>query len=119
MEQARLKDRKRLEVFCSILSVIAWQVMWLYLYARVCINHPCRDLFSSYQQSVLKVMCCKQKQAFEHLTIQQAIVLIARLGGFLARKSDGPPGMMTLWRGWKVFSERVSFLHELKEQALI
>ncbi|WP_390823488.1 IS4 family transposase [Anabaena azotica] len=25
---------------------------------------------------------------------------IARLGGFLGRKSDGLPGWQTLWRGW-------------------
>jgi hypothetical protein len=25
----------------------------------------------------------------------------ARLGGFQARKSDGPPGRQTLWRGWE------------------
>jgi uncharacterized membrane protein YgdD (TMEM256/DUF423 family) len=25
---------------------------------------------------------------------------VARLGGFLARKSDGEPGWQTLWRGW-------------------
>jgi len=27
------------------------------------------------------------------------IVLIARLGGYLDRKSDGPPGPKTLWIG--------------------
>jgi hypothetical protein len=28
-------------------------------------------------------------------------VSIARLGGFLARKGDGDPGWLTLWRGWQ------------------
>ena len=28
------------------------------------------------------------------------MVWIARLGGFLARKSDGDPGIKTLWRGY-------------------
>jgi len=27
--------------------------------------------------------------------------VVARLGGFLARKSDGTPGWLTLWRGWQ------------------
>ena len=26
---------------------------------------------------------------------------VARLGGFLARKSDGEPGWQTLWEGWQ------------------
>ncbi|WP_448287985.1 IS4 family transposase [Phormidesmis priestleyi] len=25
---------------------------------------------------------------------------VARLGGFIGRKSDGQPGWQTLWRGW-------------------
>ena len=31
-----------------------------------------------------------------HATV---LVAIARLGGFLARKSDGQPGWLTIWRG--------------------
>ena len=31
----------------------------------------------------------------------EVVIWIARLGGFLARKGDGMPGTMTLWRGWK------------------
>jgi hypothetical protein len=26
---------------------------------------------------------------------------VARMGGHLGRKSDGPPGWRTLWRGWQ------------------
>ena len=32
---------------------------------------------------------------------QSFLVALARLGGFLARKSDGSPGWITLWRGWR------------------
>ena len=32
-------------------------------------------------------------------SIQQAVIWIAQLGGFLARKHDGFPGVKTLWRG--------------------
>ena len=33
------------------------------------------------------------------LTLHEAVRYTARLGGFLARKSDGEPGSKTLWRG--------------------
>ncbi len=32
-------------------------------------------------------------------SIEQAVIWIAQLGGFLARKHDGFPGVKTLWRG--------------------
>ena len=34
-------------------------------------------------------------------TIREAVRWIAQLGGFLARKGDGEPGPITLWRGWR------------------
>jgi hypothetical protein len=34
-------------------------------------------------------------------TIKQAVLWIGRLGGHLGRKSDGMPGVTTLWRGWR------------------
>lgn len=34
-------------------------------------------------------------------TVRSALVAVARLGGFLARKGDGNPGWLTIWRGWR------------------
>jgi hypothetical protein len=31
--------------------------------------------------------------------VRQAVRWIAQLGGFMARKGDGEPGPITLWRG--------------------
>lgn len=35
------------------------------------------------------------------MSVLQFITEVAKLGGFQARKSDGPPGWQTLWRGWE------------------
>ena len=32
-------------------------------------------------------------------TLREAIRMVAKLGGFIGRKSDGEPGTETLWRG--------------------
>ncbi|MFH1090746.1 MAG: IS4 family transposase [Pseudomonadota bacterium] len=37
-------------------------------------------------------------------TLKQAIMWIGRLGGHLGRKSDGRPGIRTLWRGLRDLS---------------
>ncbi|RKU15351.1 transposase, partial [Candidatus Poribacteria bacterium] len=34
-------------------------------------------------------------------SVSEVVIWIAKLGGFLARKSDGNPGVMVIWRGWQ------------------
>ena len=34
------------------------------------------------------------------MTVRGFWVEVARMGGYLARKGDGPPGWKTLWKGW-------------------
>jgi hypothetical protein len=34
-------------------------------------------------------------------TLQEAVDMIARLGGFLGRRHDGSPGVKVLWRGYR------------------
>jgi hypothetical protein len=40
-------------------------------------------------------------------TIAEAVREIARLGGHLGRKGDGPPGAKVLWRGLTRLHDRV------------
>lgn len=34
-------------------------------------------------------------------SIKTFVSWVAQLGGFLARKNDGDPGPMAVWRGWR------------------
>ena len=40
-------------------------------------------------------------------TLKQAMIWIARLGGYIARPSDPPPGVISMWRGWERLSQMV------------
>lgn len=44
------------------------------------------------------------------------MTLIARLGGYLNRKCDGPPGFETIWKGYARFSAMTEILR-LQEAA--
>jgi hypothetical protein len=41
------------------------------------------------------------RQPDRQLSAKEFFTGVARLGGHLARKHDGPPGWITLWRGWR------------------
>ncbi len=60
--------------------------------------------FSPAEISVLERLATTQKSARpvdQPLTLRNAVRAMAKLGGFLGRKSDGEPVVKTLWRGYR------------------
>jgi hypothetical protein len=45
----------------------------------------------------------------------QVVRWIAQLGGFLRRKSDGEPGVTTIWRGWQRLQDLAATWEIVKE----
>ena len=41
------------------------------------------------------------------MTVYEFYREVAKLGGFLGRKSDGEPGWITIWRGWEKLNNLV------------
>jgi hypothetical protein len=105
----RLDNVERLEVCLAIDMVIAWRVFYLTKQARETPHVSCAKYL---EEDEWKVLC-----AFAHGNIPQeppniydAVRMIAKLGGFLGRKSDGEPGTMTMWRGLHRLSDmRIGF----------
>jgi hypothetical protein len=58
------------------------------------------------------IACTKKKP----ISLGEAIVIIAKLGGYLNRRCDGPPGFQSLWRGYVRFHDMVYALM-LREDA--
>lgn len=50
------------------------------------------------------LLAAKFNLAVSSLTVKTFWLLVAQLGGYLGRKSDGPPGWRTLWKGWRHLS---------------
>jgi hypothetical protein len=50
------------------------------------------------------LLAAKFTLAVSSLTVKTFWLLVAQLGGYLGRKSDGPPGWRTLWKGWRHLS---------------
>ena len=42
------------------------------------------------------------------------MITIAKLGGYLNRRCDGPPGFQSLWKGYARFNDMVQ-IYRLKE----
>ena len=97
IEDRQLGAARRLENCLAIDMVVAWRVLQLKQQAREEPEASCTLYFDDAQCEVLTALPGRTQSSVP--TLREGIRLIAMLGGFLARKSDGEPGAQTLWRG--------------------
>ncbi len=75
--------------------------MWIMYLSRQTPEAPATEVLTQNEVEALYAVTFRKKLDKDStITIQQVILWIAKLGGFLARKSDGNPGIKTMWRGW-------------------
>lgn len=102
VEACRLGTAKRLARYLALMSIVAWRLFMITLIARTDATTPCTKLLAHHEWRVLYLKANRNSDLpATPPTIGEAVIWIARLGGYLARKNDGPPGTITLWRGWK------------------
>lgn len=102
VEACRLGTADRLIRYLTVMSIVAWRLFTITLIARTDPSAPCSQFLSEQEWTVLAVKSSRTRTPpAASPTIAEALVWIAKLGGYLARKSDGPPGTLALWRGWK------------------
>ncbi|MDA8346273.1 MAG: IS4 family transposase [Thermaerobacter sp.] len=113
VEDLQLETRRRLENAIAVYSIVAWRLLWLTYEARENPDAPCTTVLSDDEWKSLYLALNRKNIVKTHNvpteppTLQTAIIQIARLGGFLARKGDGDPGVKALWRGFRRLQDYV------------
>ncbi len=97
MEQRHLQNYEGLRTLLGLLSPLAVRLLQLRAAAR---QTPERPVAQVLPTEVVQVVAHLAKLPAETMSTQQCWYTIARYGGYLGRKRDGPPGWKTLWRGW-------------------
>ncbi|MCD4831502.1 MAG: IS4 family transposase [Anaerohalosphaeraceae bacterium] len=108
-EDSQLRTVAALHRLLGVCSRVAWRLLWLTYQARQTPDAPCTVALSDTEWHALTAFAT-QSQTPAHLppTLNQAVRMIATLGGFIGRKSDGDPGVKTLWRGWQRLQDIVA-----------
>ena len=102
VEACRLGHAERLTRYLTVMSIVAWRLFMITLVARTDPATPCSTLLADHEWKVLFRKANKNKPLPpKPPPIGDVVIWVAKLGGYLARRSDGPPGTITLWRGWK------------------
>ena len=106
IEDCRLQTSDRLLPYLALKSVIAWRLYWLTMYNRHAPTDDCTCVLTDYEWKALYCVTHRTTTLpYKLPTVSQVVVWIAKLGGFLARKSDGDPGVTAIWRGWQRLSD--------------
>lgn len=102
LEELGLQTDVRLEAAVAFYLIIAWRLLFLTRLGRSHPRLPADVVFAQREWAVLYVRTKKKKKAPKKKkppTLRAVIRMIAGLGGFLGRKSDGEPGVKSLWIG--------------------
>lgn len=100
IEDRQLGAARRLENCLAIDMVVAWRIHHLTWLGRETPDMPCTVYFDDAEWKALVGFINQTPIApATPPTLRQAMIMVASLGGFLNRKSDGEPGTETIWRG--------------------
>jgi hypothetical protein len=100
IESSQLRSYEALRRWATILAAVACRVERLKLLSR---KQPHVDAHTEFSQAELDAAIIlshtKNFAVGGTMTLEQAVRLVASVGGYMNRKSDRPPGSITLRRG--------------------
>jgi Transposase DNA-binding/Transposase Tn5 dimerisation domain len=99
MEASQLATSRALQALCGVLSLVALRLLETKLYARAFPDEPVPP--GQFAPELLRLLAAKLGCPPGGWTQRTVWRGIARCGGFQARKGDGEPGWITIWRGWR------------------
>lgn len=113
IEARQFGDVQRFMRATALFAVIAWRILYATLLGRLDGDISCEVLLQRFEWQALY---CRTHGTTdvpqEPPTLGQAILWVAKLGGYLGRKRDRPPGATVIWRGFLA-------LHEASQMYLI
>ena len=113
VEELQHHSAERLERAIAIKMVIAWRIQLMVRLGREVPELPAEVLFSDIELRVLTTFA-RSRTLTPPQHLGQAVELLARLGGWLARTRD-PPGAQLLWHGYTQLVA-MTFAFELRDE---
>ena len=99
-EQARLRTAERLVRLIALFCILSWRVFWLTMLNRVEPNLEPALVLNELETVILdRLIPDPAHDPPAARTLSLYLTKIARLGGYLARAKDPPPGNIVMWRG--------------------
>lgn len=100
LEQLQLETGERIQRALATYTIVAWRFLWITYLARYHPETPADTVLATHEWQAL--YCTIHKTSTPPVSppsLNTCVRWISQLGGFLARKGDGEPGVKTIWQG--------------------
>jgi len=99
-EESKLRTAERLVNLIAVFCILSWRIFWMTMINRSDSPMPINAAFSDTERQLLdRVVPDLPRENGSPKTLSSYIRKVARLGGYLARAGDPPPGNTVMWRG--------------------
>lgn len=100
VEESRLRTAERLVNLVAILCILSWRIFWMTMIHRSQPNAAPDNGFTQLEIYLLDTLVRDKANADQRSkSLGTYLIKLARLGGYLARTHDPPPGNKVMWRG--------------------
>ena len=105
VEERQFESRAPFEVSLALSMLAAVELLALTKRARIAPDDPLSSVLSADAAHLLRQHAASHRRSYPTpMSLHDAVVEIAILGGYQNRSCDGPPGWITLWRGYQRFT---------------
>ncbi|OTP66048.1 Mobile element protein [Caballeronia sordidicola] len=121
VEALQLSTIERIERALAVFMVVAWRIARLMRLGRTCPDLDAELLFEPDEWKAAFILN-KKTPPDKPPRLNEVVRLVAMLGGFLARKGDGEPGVKTIWLGMQRvvdFAAGIRYVRELEHQTCV
>jgi len=98
-EELRLRSAERLVNVLAVFLILAWRIFWMSMIKRSAPKSPAALAFTKIELDLLDHLIPCDGTRSRRRDISDYVTKLARLGGYLARNGDSPPGNRVVWRG--------------------
>jgi len=103
-EDSQLRTAQRLTNLISVFCIVSWRIFWMTMLNRSAPNASPEFVLTKAEIQLLdRLVKDKNPASTQRKTLSHYLIKIARLGGYLARANDPPPGNLIMWRGLSRF----------------
>jgi len=99
-EESKPRSADRLTNLIAVFCILSWRVFWLTMLTRAAPNALPTVALALIEMRLLdELVDGAGNRRCRPGTLSFYLIKLARLGGYLARASDPPPGNIVIWRG--------------------